>query len=222
MSEIVEWRPIKGYEGIYEVSSTGEVKSFAKMIRYGKKDSQEEKGLILKPRYYKGYQYVTLYKFGKPKKFSVHFLVASAFLEKPLDKSIVNHKKVTRSNNNLENLEWSNPKENANHAVKMGLINKFFIPYSDLVKLYIDEKKSIGEIGRMYNVSRQTISNRLNEYGIKKRTLSEQATIYVIPPEKLIEGLKNNMTLKELAWKFGCNKALIRLKIKNLKKQGYL
>ena len=102
--ETKEWRPVVGYEGLYEVSSDGDVKN-VKTQR------------VLKPGYSKrGYFQVSLCVLGKSKTSSIHRLIAMAFIENPESKEHVNHKDGIKINNNLENLEWATPNENSQHA----------------------------------------------------------------------------------------------------------
>ena len=109
------WRDIKGYEGLYEISNFGRVKSHVK---------------IGSPTYYKtpvlstpGYYTVSLSKNGKPTySVGVHRLVAEAFIENSdKTKTEVNHKDGDKLNNYYENLEWVTRKENNKYAIKMGL-----------------------------------------------------------------------------------------------------
>ena len=109
-----EWKPIKGYEGLYEVSNTGKIKSF-----------QRGKIRILYPRKTpRGYLHVILSKNKVNKDLRVHRLVASAFIPNPLNKPEVNHIDGNKDNNNVDNLEWATRGENMNHAVKMGLCDE--------------------------------------------------------------------------------------------------
>lgn len=100
------WKPIKGYENIYFVSSKGDVMSLAK-----------GKPMCLKQSLNKnGYKYVVLYKEGRWKGKPVHRIVAEEFLDNPEGKACVNHKDYNRKNNNIENLEWCTHKENVCHS----------------------------------------------------------------------------------------------------------
>lgn len=114
MEEI--WADIKGYEGLYQVSNLGRVKSLAKIVARGRLQGER----ILKPGIDKtGYQRVNLYKNGKHKRYSVHRLVLTAF--KPVDNMNnldVNHKDEVKTNNTLENLEWMTHKENNNYGTR--------------------------------------------------------------------------------------------------------
>lgn len=106
-----EWRDIAGYEGIYQVSDLGRVKSFRKW--------RSSKERILKGYPKNDYPVVSL-KAGKNRKESyVHRLVAVAFLGVRSGME-VNHKDGCRTNNNLNNLEWVSHSENISHAYMMG------------------------------------------------------------------------------------------------------
>lgn len=105
------WRPVKGYEGHYEVSNLGNVRS----IKFGKT-------LILKASYTRGYKQVYLYLNGKSKHSPIHRMVAESFIDNPLNKEQVNHKNGIKDDNRLENLEWVTRSENTKHAIKMGLL----------------------------------------------------------------------------------------------------
>lgn len=104
-----EWEDIAGYEGLYQVSNLGRVKSL------GNNKSRNEK--IIKPRSNKdGYLLVGLYNEGKGKNHRVHRLVAQAFINNPDNKPEVNHKDEDKTNNCVENLEWVTRKENINYG----------------------------------------------------------------------------------------------------------
>ena len=95
----IKWKDIPGYEGKYQVSNTGEVKS----LNY--RGSGKTK-LLRQSTDKNGYKRVGLFKNGKEKKYRVHRLVAIVFLPNPNDLSQVNHKDENPSNNNVNNLEW--------------------------------------------------------------------------------------------------------------------
>ena len=96
------WKPIKGYEGLYEVSNLGRVKSTERRGAYGLK----ENGRIRSLGERNGYRYIALCKDGKYKKQYVHRLVAQAFIPNPENLPCVNHKDESKGNNRVDNLEW--------------------------------------------------------------------------------------------------------------------
>lgn len=110
-----KWISIKGYEGLYEISNEGRVKS----IGYGKER-------ILKPNKSKDdYLYVILYKDKLEKNYRVHRLVAINFLDNPYNKVEVNHINGIKDDNRLENLEWNTRSENIKHAYDNGLKEQY-------------------------------------------------------------------------------------------------
>lgn len=112
MTEI--WKDIEGYKNLYQVSNLGRVKSLGN----GKTHNSSER--ILKVNEIKGYLVVNLYKEGKRKNYSVHRLVATAFLPNPNILPQVNHKDEDKTNNTFSNLEWCSNEYNHNY----GTINK--------------------------------------------------------------------------------------------------
>jgi len=116
MNEI--FKDIKGYEGLYQVSNKGNVKSLPKGDGNGNRER------LLKPEIdtRKNTQYcrVTLSKQGKVKRFLVHRLVAEAFLSNDDNKPYINHIDNNGLNNNITNLEWCTQTENMIHSSKQG------------------------------------------------------------------------------------------------------
>ena len=115
---IEEWKDIIGYEGLYQISNKGRVKSL------GNKFKRKEKILSLNQNP-EGYVNVGLHKNGINKKYSVHRLVANAFINNPYNKKQVNHINGIKNDNSINNLEWCTNKENMEHCVKKGLRNRY-------------------------------------------------------------------------------------------------
>lgn len=101
------WKPIEGYEGLYEVSNFGRVK----------RKYLNGKELILKPiPNWKGYNRISLSNGkGKSKIYSIHRLVGKAFIPNPLNKQQINHINGIKQDNYVDNLEWVTPQENCIH-----------------------------------------------------------------------------------------------------------
>ena len=106
------WKPVVGFEGVYEVSNTGKVKSIK---RYGTKG-----GLLNQYVDKDGYMKVVLHKDNIPHYFTVHRLVAIAFIKNPKNKTTVDHIDCNRKNNSVENLRWVTAKENALYSHSLG------------------------------------------------------------------------------------------------------
>lgn len=112
-----EWRPIPNYIGYYEVSNIGNVRSVDRLVTYSNGVQRVHKGKILKQDInYKGYHRVRLQKDGKSKSFSVHRLVALAFIPNPNSLPQVNHIDENKSNNCVSNLEWCTSEYNNNYG----------------------------------------------------------------------------------------------------------
>jgi hypothetical protein len=110
-----QFLPVKGYEGLYEVSNTGKVRSLPRKTSKG--------GLLKQTNRGHGYMCVSLSN-GKSKMYHVHRLVATAFISNPENKRTVNHKDGVRTNNGVSNLEWSTHSEQAKHSYDvLGRVN---------------------------------------------------------------------------------------------------
>jgi hypothetical protein len=103
-------KEIQGYEGLYRISSDGKVYSL----------NGTKKTYISNT----GYERVNLWKKGKGKKYSIHRLVAIAFIPNPDNYKEVNHKDGNKRNNHVTNLEWCNASQNIKHAYSNNLIHQ--------------------------------------------------------------------------------------------------
>lgn len=119
----MEWKPIKGYEGKYEVSDTGEVRSVDRIRLANLRHVTETKikGKMLKQNIKRnGYKTVDLCSDSKPKTTLVHRIVAETFIPNPNGYRFVNHKDSNRENNAVANLEWITSSENRMHGINSG------------------------------------------------------------------------------------------------------
>ena len=118
------WKAVPEYEGLYEVSDSGEVRSVDKMIKCA--NWRIHKGQILKGTYNsKGYLRVQLTdRNGIKKKCFVHRIVALAFCEKPEGCDVVNHLDCNTTNNRADNLEWTTLRGNSQYAARLGRLSK--------------------------------------------------------------------------------------------------
>lgn len=168
MNEI--WKDIKGYEGYYQVSNFGRVKSLARVVIGKNNRKYDIKEKIVKSRIHQnGYLFVHLCKNGKKKHLSIHRLLAQAFIPNLENKPEVNHKDGNKENNRVENLEWATSKENVHHAFRTGLkimTKGEKCSWSKLTEKQVSEiKKELKncyygayvKLGKKYNVCPETI-----------------------------------------------------------------
>lgn len=153
------WKDIEGYEGLYQISNFGNVKSL--LFNHSSYSKLLSNRLVNG-----GYCQVVLYKNKNRKAFYVHVLVANAFIPNPSNLPEVNHKDGNKTNNNISNLEWVTPRENSLHAVNTGLrtvpkgkehykskrINQF-----DKLGNFIKVWESMSEISRVLGYSTSNI-----------------------------------------------------------------
>ena len=119
------WKDVVGYEGFYQVSNLGRVRSCDRYVeqlsRRGNPANRVIKGRILSPRIARGYSMVTLHSAGLGDQRLIHVLVAQAFIgDRPKDFDI-NHIDGNKANNRLSNLEYCTRSQNIRHSYKLGL-----------------------------------------------------------------------------------------------------
>ena len=156
------WKNIKGYEGLYQVSNMGRVKSLERKNSQGRTVKER----ILKPAVKKaGYVEVNLYAGGKPKTCKVHRLVCEAFNDNRDEKPEVNHINEIKTDNRACNLEWCTRRENNNHGTHNERSGKArskpvaqCTKEGELVKTW----SSLTEIGKQTGFSQGSISEAAN------------------------------------------------------------
>lgn len=178
MEEI--WKNINGYEGLYQVSNLGRIKSLERMVKSNNNNYRIVKEKILKQNQDKnGYYVISLNKNNKSKKYIVHRLVAQTFIPNPNNYPVVNHKDENKKNNCVENLEWCTIYYNNiyGHRIEKAK-KKIGIPLKqcDLFGNIINKWNNAAEV---YNVLGYDISSirkccnkkRLTAYGFKWENL---------------------------------------------------
>lgn len=122
-----EWKPIKDYEDLYEVSNTGKVRSLSRKVivknKYGAISTRPTIAKELKPQLRGSYYMVWLCKNGKPKQYYIHRLVAETFLNNIDNLRDINHKDENKLNNNVSNLEFCTHKYNMNYGNRNKIIS---------------------------------------------------------------------------------------------------
>lgn len=115
------WKDIVGFEGLYMVSDAGTITSVSRIVTHRGFDrfivGKEKKQQLDKY----GYKCIKLSKDGRKHHFTVHRLVATAFIDNPKNKAQVNHIDGDKTNNSVENIEWCTAKENVSHSWKFGI-----------------------------------------------------------------------------------------------------
>lgn len=111
-----EWKPIIGYEGKYEASSFGRIKSLPKYVKLYHGSGFWTKEKILHQRLSGGYLFIALFDGNNRFDIQSHIIIAKAFLPNPENKKEVNHKKGIKTDNRVTEIEWSTKSENTIHA----------------------------------------------------------------------------------------------------------
>lgn len=182
MTEKEAWKDIEGYEGYYQVSTQGNVRSVDRTVHYvdGRTARYKGKKVAINPRN-NGYLKVNLYRDHTMKNISVHRLVAEAFVPNPNNYPCVNHKDESKTNNRVDNLEWCTYKYNSN--------------YGDAIersaqKQRIPVKGTNVKTGKTIYLKSMTEGEKhgFNQRGISATCLGEQETHYGYTWEKINEG----------------------------------
>lgn len=154
------WKDIIGYEGLYQVSNMGRVKS----LNYNHTGTERVLKAI-KGKY--GYLKVNLYKDGKKKPHYVHRIVAQTFIPNPNNLSEVNHMDERPENNMAENLEWVSHKENINYGTRTERALKLQINHPSKSKPVLQYTPK-GELVREWSSAREAGRNGFHQGGISQ------------------------------------------------------
>lgn len=156
MQELFKY--ISGYEGLYQISNLGNVRSFKAV----------SKGGNLKPVYRKGYATVILRKNGVSKVHSIHRLIAEAFIPNPDNLPYINHIDGNKSNNDISNLEWCTQLENMRHAFNTGLIKR---------KPLTDEQKQYISMRTKEAMNNPIVREKISNANRKRKGVTKNATV---------------------------------------------
>lgn len=160
------WKKVVGFEEQYEISNIGNLRSIDRLVDHYKGGKRLYKGTDKNLRLNKdGYFRCNLKNEGKRYDFTIHRLVAIAFLEKPKGKDIINHINGIKTDNRVENLEWCNESENSIHAVKERLI-KTKLTDDEALEI-LNSKLSNRKLASIYGVNHTIIWRIKNKKAYK-------------------------------------------------------
>lgn len=171
-------KPIKDYENLYTINSNGEIFSLDRIIVGTDSVNYPKKGkkINVKVNCKNGYFQVALWKDNKGKLYSIHRLLAQAFIPNPLNKPQVNHIDGNKLNNSLSNLEWVTVSENSVHALKTGLVVRYKkftdLEYETFLHEFLSEL-NLTEIAKKYDSSLTSFSYWIKEAAIRLNLLEE-------------------------------------------------
>ena len=171
------WKPIAGYEELYEVSDLGRVRSL------GNDGTRVLKGSKLK----NGYLNVCLSKNGNKKTYSIHRLVALTFIPNPNDLPQVNHINEDKTDNRVVNLEWVSAKENCNHGTRnerMGKTKSIPLVQLTLDYQFLCEWQSVHEIEREFGFGSSNV-NKCCQHKPKHKTAGGYRWLYLKEYEEI-------------------------------------
>lgn len=153
------WKDIEGYEGCYQVSNLGRVKSLERINSYGERVHEKIKAFGDNGH---GYLIVNLYKDNKVKMSYIHRLVANAFIPNPYNLPQINHKDEDKSNNDVQNLEWCTQKYNSNYGTLKVRARKTLLDNNRArsIDVYSSDGKFIKTYECAYDMEKDGISRR--------------------------------------------------------------
>lgn len=162
------YKDIAGYEGYYQVSNFGNVKSLDRTLK-NKWGNYIRRGKVMAANKANRYLTVNLFINWKFKHCKIHRLVAAAFIPNPDNKPEVNHVNGDRYDNRIENLEWVTTSENEFHAYKIG-IKKPLVGEKNPAAILTNDK--VLEIKRRYASENTSMRKLAKEYGVCASTIS--------------------------------------------------
>lgn len=191
------WKDVKEYEGMYQVSTHGDVRSVDRVTP----DKRNIKGRYLKIRLDRyGYSAVSLSKNSKIKNLKVHRLVAINFIKNQKNKPQVNHLDGNKTNNYYKNLEWATAKENQNHAWSHGLKENVKPATSKIGKKYASENNKKYKSKKIYC---KQLNKEFDSISAAARFLNVSASgISACCRGKYKYAYRDRNTKEELTWEY--------------------
>lgn len=145
------WKHVVGYEGLYEVSNYGNIRSLDRIVVYSDGRTHKYNSCVIKQFKNKGYLYVRLSKNNKSSWEKVHRLVAKSFIDNPYNKPCIDHINGDKTDNKVTNLQWVTYEENMNNPITKKKMS--FIRLNGLSDKIIQSKKDKGIIKKVYQFS---------------------------------------------------------------------
>jgi len=196
-----QWKPVPCYEGYYEASTEGKVRSVERVIvlkdRLGNPRPSVYKSKMLKPceRTYKDRNIqprlqVVLSKDCKPKSMDVHRIIAITFIDNPLNLDSVNHKDGNPFNNKVDNLEWVSKADNNRHAFKNNLIHtqkliaQIDVKTGEVLKVFPGESEACRRMGVSQGKIRRAIQEHWKLHGFYWKYYVDNEGVTTIEPWK--------------------------------------
>lgn len=172
MTEV--WKPVNGYEGLYEVSNYGKIKSLRKISGTCYRD---ERILSMNRVTKDGYIHVALTKNRKVWDTRLHVIVATHFVENPLNKETVNHIDGNKLNNRFDNLEWADRHEQLSHAYRLGLKQPVYtnrkLSADDVRYIKANYKKQSTEFGTVALAKKFGVTNAVIGHVVREETYKD-------------------------------------------------
>lgn len=167
MTEV--WKDIVGYEGLYQVSNLGQVRSLDREVKHGDRFRNDKGKILVGSVTPEGYPQVTLCRENKKRHIKIHRIVATTFMDKPDETYVVNHKDGNKKNNFLCNLEWVSYSRNVKHALEHELSLQRGQTH-DSAKLKDIDIPTIKKLRNEYNLNLKTIAL---VYGVHRVTIGD-------------------------------------------------
>ena len=160
------WKDVVGFEEQYEVSNLGNLRSKERLVKHWRGGERKYKSNVKNIRLNdKGYFRCNLKNGGKRYDFTIHKLVALAFIPNEENKPFVNHKNGIKTDNRVENLEWCSASENITHAVKNRLIKTKLT--DEQAKEIFNSQLSNRKLAKIYDINHSIVWRIKNKKAYK-------------------------------------------------------